>query len=559
MLNIAIQKALSNTVELLKDAELSHDYHAKVRDLQAKLANRELTIAVFGQFKRGKTTLINRVLGEDVLPVGIVPITSVVTKIRYGSRGSTVLFRTGKKEPISLESLSQYISEQENPDNIKAVSHVYLDYPCELLKPGLTLVDTPGVGSIHQHNTEAAYAFVKASDAVIFMLSVDSPINEIEREFLITTKQYAAKFYFAVNKIDLISPQELEDYLRYCEDVLTEIMELDSLILFPISAKESTGIDSLLADIQDDIKHSAEDILTDSVRIKFKEIVRAALSQVQLYVNALKMPLVNLEQSRTELAAKLEALDPISKDVFLHLEKETAELASRIQDCLEREADKIVSEMKEVIEDVYYNHKDSRPRLLEEKLKAVLETELGQRLHQLYQLSLSSLDSGYQEMTELLNKEIDEITAYLSELTSELFGIEYSYDKLDYSLSQRTDYYVRVNRVTGALFGSIRALIYLTPRNYANRVIYTRILNELQDDVAFNLNDIMYNCRYKLRESMRSFKSAYESESETLRTEIQNLLCRVIADRENEGFETDRKINKLDRITGALQEITAGL
>ncbi len=61
------------------------------------------------------------------------------------------------------------------------------------------------MGSVHKLNTDVAYSFIKESDAVIFMLSVDSPINEIEREFLFATKQYTSKFYFAVNKVDVIN------------------------------------------------------------------------------------------------------------------------------------------------------------------------------------------------------------------------------------------------------------------------------------------------------------------------------------------------------------------
>ncbi len=87
--------------------------------LQKRLRNRELTIAVIGQFKRGKTTLINSILGADILPVGIVPITSAVTKIKYGLDQAAVSFQHGGTQQVPLTKLDQYISEQENPPIIK--------------------------------------------------------------------------------------------------------------------------------------------------------------------------------------------------------------------------------------------------------------------------------------------------------------------------------------------------------------------------------------------------------------------------------------------------------
>ncbi len=99
--------------------------------------------------------------------------------------------------------------------NEKGVSFVNLYLPYDFLKDGLIIVDTPGVGSTHQHNTDEVYAFMKNSDAIIFMLSVDSPINEIEQELLHSAKNHASKFYFSINKIDTVSQSDLEVYIDY--------------------------------------------------------------------------------------------------------------------------------------------------------------------------------------------------------------------------------------------------------------------------------------------------------------------------------------------------------
>ena len=156
---------------LFEKYEITASELAQVRLLEEKLNKQEMTVSVIGQFKRGKSTLVNGILGEKVMPVGIVPVTAVVTTVKYGERGARVHFENGAVIDTSFEGISQYINEQENHDNHLGVSKVELFVPADFLKTGITLVDTPGVGSVHQKNTEAATAFVKESDAVIFLLS----------------------------------------------------------------------------------------------------------------------------------------------------------------------------------------------------------------------------------------------------------------------------------------------------------------------------------------------------------------------------------------------------
>ncbi|MBF1191060.1 MAG: dynamin family protein, partial [[Eubacterium] sulci] len=78
-----------------------------------KLSNSNMTIAVIGQFKRGKSTLSNCILGQNYMPVGIVPITSAVTKVVYGKQSAEVCFENGEIRPVEIDELSAYISEQE--------------------------------------------------------------------------------------------------------------------------------------------------------------------------------------------------------------------------------------------------------------------------------------------------------------------------------------------------------------------------------------------------------------------------------------------------------------
>lgn len=288
-MNNSILDIVKETGELFGRYELTKGELARVKELEDKLENQKITVSVIGQFKRGKSTLVNAILGDKILPVGIVPVTAVVTAIEYGEKAATVHFDNGIIKEIGFDEMSSYINEQENQDNHLGVSEVVLYSPSEFLKGGLTFVDTPGVGSVHQKNSDAAYSYVKESDAVIFMLSVDSPINQIEIDFLKNAKEYAAKFYFAVNKVDSIDEDDLEDYLGYCRNLICRLMEVEDIVLFPVSAKKNIGIEPLKEAILSDCKTTVRQIIEESARLKMRDIVSSALSQIVLYRTALGM------------------------------------------------------------------------------------------------------------------------------------------------------------------------------------------------------------------------------------------------------------------------------
>ena len=311
-----ILEIVKDTADVFSKYEITKGELERTEELIEKLENQEITISVIGQFKRGKSTLVNAILEDKILPVGIVPVTAVVTTIEYGDKAATVHFDNGVIKEISFDEMSSFINEQENNDNHLGVSKVALYCPSPFLKKGLTFVDTPGVGSVHQKNSDAAYSYVKESDAVIFMLSVDSPINQIEIDFLKNAKEYAAKFYFAVNKIDSIDRSDLEEYLQYCRTLICKLMGADNIQLFPVSARTSEGVQALKDAIEADCQTTVQEIIEHSAKLKMRDIATSALSQIDLYRTALKMP-----------AREFDAMFKELNEFFAEIKQEAAEFA----------------------------------------------------------------------------------------------------------------------------------------------------------------------------------------------------------------------------------------
>ena len=185
-----LDKSLSSIIQLpiVKQNEL---LAKRISQLSEKLDKNEFQLVVLGQFKRGKTTLINALLGKNILPTAVIPLTSIITILKYGNtKKVTVLLKDGKNKQITLDTISDYVTEVKNPKNFKNVDKVIIEYSADFLKNGIQIIDTPGVGSVYKHNTDVAYEFVPNADAGIFVVTADPPISESELHFLKSVKNY---------------------------------------------------------------------------------------------------------------------------------------------------------------------------------------------------------------------------------------------------------------------------------------------------------------------------------------------------------------------------------
>ena len=207
--------------------------------LDKKLAEERFTVVVVGEFKRGKTTFVNALLGADVLPTAVVPLTSIVTVLTWGSEPrAEITFRDGRVEQVAVADLQRFVTERGNPRNALGVERALVSYPCGYLADGVMLVDTPGVGSIYAHNTEAAHAFVPEADAAIFVTSADPPISEHECAFLADVREEAARMFFVLNKVDYLTAPDLAESLTFTHAVLAEALGRP-VEVFPTSARDA--------------------------------------------------------------------------------------------------------------------------------------------------------------------------------------------------------------------------------------------------------------------------------------------------------------------------------
>jgi len=207
--------------------------------LAARVRDGLFYVACVGQFKRGKSSLLNALVGKSVLPVGVVPVTAVVTVLRYGEQESArVRFASGDWRAIPVGDLALYVTEEQNPANRRGAAAVEVFVPHPLLASGMCLVDTPGIGSVFLANTEVTRAFVPHVDAALVVLGADPPISAEELALVADIGRQCPDLVFVLNKADKLGDAERQEAGDFTRRVLAGRLGRDGAAVFEVSATE---------------------------------------------------------------------------------------------------------------------------------------------------------------------------------------------------------------------------------------------------------------------------------------------------------------------------------
>ncbi len=240
--------------------------------LNQRMAEGRFYVACVGQFKRGKSTLLNALLADRILPTGVLPLTTVPTIVRYGdSRRARVRFEGGTWTDIRPEDLPQYVSEELNPENRKGVLSVEAFSPSSLLAQGMCFVDTPGIGSVFAGNTAATQAFVPHIDAALVVVGADPPITGEELTLVGEIGKQVANLVVVLNKADRTSEEERSIARSFTTKMLEKQLGRPIGRVYEVSAEEQLRNGTSGRDWQQLI-----DVLEKLVHESGRELVRGA-------------------------------------------------------------------------------------------------------------------------------------------------------------------------------------------------------------------------------------------------------------------------------------------
>ena len=262
-----------------------------------------IDVAILGQFKAGKSSFINSLIEKPILPIGVIPVTTVITRLRYGQREQAmVTYFDGTRTEIGLEELGEFISEAKNPANSKNVDVVDIELPSLEGYAGLRLVDTPGMGSVLKYHMELSQNWLPEVGAAILAVSADRPLSDHDLDLIEDLTQHTPRIILLLTKADLLTPEQQTEVVQFFQQTLKRNLGRD-LPIFLYSIRSNTEI----------FKHRIEAGLLFKLSInrdhEFKRILhhktQSLLRRCFSYLNIAMQTSLEADQDRESLRSKI--------------------------------------------------------------------------------------------------------------------------------------------------------------------------------------------------------------------------------------------------------------
>lgn len=545
-------------------------------ELREKLQKETFNLVVVGQFKRGKTSLINALLGDNILPVSVVPLTSIVTVMTYGeAQRVKVHFNDGNVIEIRPESLQDYVTEKGNPKNVKDVNEVVVTYPSPYLNDGVRLVDTPGVGSVYQHNTDVAYRYLPKSDAALFLLSTDQPLSRAEIDFLRDVREYSSKIFFLLNKADYFNDSELQESIEFSKGVLKDTLGVEVRI-FPVSAK--LALEGKLAASEETLRRSGlprftrvlnEFLMSDKGKVLALSVANSLLRlisqgrfELELELRSLASPIEEIRRKLNVFEEKKKAVMSEKQDFNILLDGKINEIVRNI---LEEDIDtfkkKLLEMLRKGLEDTY----DANQSLPAKALRDVLESYIIDTVRESYNgwraLEDSRLQTAFEEEAKRFTSRIDDIVDELLRFSSELFSVPYEAVKAESLWAEKSGLYYKFRDEPVGLEMLTSSATLALPSFIGKRIIMRGMRDFLTEVIDRQAGRLRHDFASRLDKSKLGFRWAMLQRIESTIEGIETAITRGINQKTKGEAEAEERrsaiVEKAERLSELSDKLVA--
>ena len=317
----AMRAELARSILDLRESALEFGFDAPAALLlraSNRLRSHAFKVLVIGEFSRGKSALINALLGQRLLPSGLRPTTPVITVLASGNSGDSVVrYRDGRTARPSASELTELLSGKAT--DADSVESVEVRCPHPLLEHGVQIVDTPGVNDVNRLREDVTLRFLPEADAAIFLIDAQAPLSATEKHFLEgeVFRRNIGHVFLVVNKADRLRPpynaDDLTKIVRRVEGLLGS--RIAETRVFAVAAK--AGLDAALAGDAaareasrlPTLERALADFLArDRGRVVLQRVVHECQAAVESLDAAARLEIDGLDLSVEDAAAKTTAV-----------------------------------------------------------------------------------------------------------------------------------------------------------------------------------------------------------------------------------------------------------
>ncbi len=543
----------------------------ELNNLKHRLKEGKFNLVVIGQFKRGKSTFINSLLGSDILPTAILPLTSIVTTIDYSDEIRVVIKYNNEKkdEEISLSEIEKYVTERYNPENRLHVKEVDVFYPSEYLKSGIRIIDTPGVGSIFKHNTDVAYDYLPNCDAAIFMMSPDPPISQAELEFLRSAREYIDKFFFVLNKKDIVSSRDLKEVIAFNKHLLEEELhrEIEIVPISALMALEAKNSENDIKLVESNIKAVEGRIIEPLKREKGKLLALSVINSLIRYTDTLettnKLRQKAEELSVEELEKRIKEFKEFREIVDKYEEENEFVLKGKIE-TLYKSIDEDISSLKEqklpeLVESALKTFNENlNKRLRSEQLENTIKEKMLNQIKDIFiefkSREIELIKSQIEEIYKDLSNRTNEIIKKIIDKASSIFEIDLKPFTTVEGLTELSEFSFKFEDQLEALAIIGTFIRRKLPLFVGKGVIIKHIKTTTEETFERHCGRIRYAFIKNIQETTLRFRRKLNDKIEHTISTIENILERTVTLKTESEYKAQENLLKIKRALSTVEE-----
>ncbi len=534
--------------------------------LRQRLDLARLRVLVAGEAKRGKSTLVNALLGRDVLPTGVIPLTAVaatVVQAEGAGEGIEVGFGDGRVCRFPLSALADFGTEAGNPRNRKDVRAITVFADAPVLARGVEIVDTPGTGSVHAHNTSAADAALPSMDAAIFVLTADPPISATERDLLRRVTELSVTLFIVLNKADYLDDISLAQATDFTAQVVAEATGRPQHV-YPVSARDAAdgtgdaGFAALAADFTSYLDTARIGALQLSVTRHARRMAEQMLDEVALAQHAARLPGDEAAAKFAAFTARLEAVTGHGAEAADRATVQSARLLAALNAAAAQAAPALAADVGAKLELLLDGEfAAASPGEIERQGRSQLTSLVAAAAEQWRQQQASSLEDGLRALDQRLAGELEAELAAVRAAAADLLGLDLALPSPGDRLG--TDdrfFYVLHEHVDQAelLAGAVRRLL---PGGYGRRLARQRLVGQVDELMAAQIGRARGDLQYRLAESTRRLVADLQRRYAGSTERLTAALDRAAAIRAAADEQGEQQLAELAARERALGEILA--
>ncbi len=551
----------------------------RLKEIKNKLLANKFHLVVLGQFKRGKSTFINSIIGDKILPTSVIPLTSIVTILTYGQKELIkVIFEQGGAKEIKREELKDWVTEEGNPENKKGVKEVEIQYPSEYLRNGICLIDTPGVGSIFEDNTQMTYKYLPKIDAAIFLVSADPPISQAELEFLKDVRKHVENIFFVLNKIDYLNEEELKASLDFTKQAIEKELGIREVKVYPISAKIAlegkikNNIELLKKSRLEEFNKVLNDFL---LKKKGQIILKRSIESIRNYLSekefslkleerAISAPLAILEEKINKFNEKMEEIRQEKEDTYYYFEGEIKRVIDVLDRDLMRIKEKEVKKLDEYVDKLAEQIKEKSTDAYIKAIEKAVDEDIVKTFNDWISTEEIKLNKEYGRVSKKFSEKTNEIIDTILHLSEQLFEIKIEKIKIDEQIEKESSFYYMLGEAP-KFFGVDSAFDFfskkLLPFRFSKRFALKDLKKKIPEKVDKTCGRLRWDFMDRIRRSFMNFRWDLNQKIEATEQDIKRAIEKALELRKKSKKEIEDakkdihcQLEKIQKAKSTLQE-----